>query len=146
MIPNVTVPITNWLKDLKKGGVVTRWTVICLYGFFFKKLKNCKKNWIHIRKTTQIKTDYQFRAVSYLSCFFMQKKRYVIPTSHIKCCYHERLLHLSYYQYSISWSICQIILNKSSLKLWLIENNKIKMTIPNQPKNKNQKYVTILQK
>ena len=28
----------------------------------------------------------------------------------------------------------------------LIENNKIKMTIPNQPKNKNQKYVTILQK
>ena len=26
----------------------------------------------------------------------------------------------------------------------LIENNKIKMTIPNQPKNKNQKYVTIL--
>ena len=28
----------------------------------------------------------------------------------------------------------------------LIENDKIKMTIPNQPKNRNQKYVTILQK
>lgn len=28
----------------------------------------------------------------------------------------------------------------------LIESNKIKMTIPNQPKNRNQKYVTILQK
>lgn len=28
---------------------------------------------------------------------FYAKKRYVIPTSHIKCCYHERLLHLSYY-------------------------------------------------
>ena len=28
----------------------------------------------------------------------------------------------------------------------LIANDKIKMTIPNQPKNRNQKYVTILQK
>ena len=28
----------------------------------------------------------------------------------------------------------------------LIESDKIKMTIPNQPKNRNQKYVTILQK
>lgn len=28
----------------------------------------------------------------------------------------------------------------------LIENDKVKMTIPNQPKNRNQKYVTILQK
>ena len=57
----------------KKGGVATIWTVTYLYGFFFRKLKNWKKNWIHIR-TTKVKTDISVQSSHYLLCFYCQKK------------------------------------------------------------------------
>ena len=60
-------------NSLMKGGVVKIWTATYLYGFYFRKLKNWKKNWVHI-KTTQIKTNFSSEQFSTCSVFLSIKK------------------------------------------------------------------------
>jgi len=75
------------------------WVATCLYGFCFKRLKNWKKSWIHI-KTTQVKTDLSVQSSSSPALFFRQKKD-MCHHSHIRCCsmssYTLKLLLLYYH-------------------------------------------------
>ena len=52
------------------------WFFSFYYFCYFRKLKNWKKNWIHIG-TTQVKTDLSVQSSSSPALFFNIKKRYV---------------------------------------------------------------------
>ncbi len=84
---------------MKRGWVICQAT--CWYGFYFRKLKNWKKNWIHI-VTTKVKTDLSVQSSHYLLCFYCKKKRYV-SLPHIWCClmngYVSLKLLLLYYHF-----------------------------------------------